>query len=175
MRTLLFIFSLPVFLFLFVGSAFGQPKSLPDYKFQSLYLYNFTKYISWPAMSTNEPIRIGILADSLVFDEISQFLSDKKSANGQPISLIHLKTPKNISNEHIVFLSDKSKFELKQVSKKIADKPILLVSEQPDGIKKGSIIDIIRKDGSLKIQINKKQADRAKLKIDDQLIKICVA
>jgi len=50
-----------------------------DYRAQSLYIYKFTKFISWPEEKAEGDFVIGVFGNSPIFDELKLMASLKKA------------------------------------------------------------------------------------------------
>ena len=74
-------------LFLLVLVFFNTSIAQKD-KYQSLFIYNFTKYIKWPDSYNSGKFVIGVIGNSEVVESIkSMAASKKKSGNGAVIEV----------------------------------------------------------------------------------------
>mgnify|MGYP001799560797 CR=1 FL=1 len=71
-----------VFLFLSNGLQAGAQ----DYKFHSIFMYNFTKYIQWPASYQSGEFIIGVLGTSPITEHLTN-MAKVKSAGAQQFEI----------------------------------------------------------------------------------------
>jgi hypothetical protein len=67
-------FFFTVLAFVLLTKGFSQTA---DYKFHSVFIYNFTKYIQWPATQQSGDFVIAVMGNSPVFDELSKITANK--------------------------------------------------------------------------------------------------
>src|SRR5882672_1690342 len=76
-------------LLLTLSSSRAQDAPLSEYRLKAAFLFNFAKFVEWPAeafVETNSPFVIGILGDSPFGDDLAQTVVGKK-INTHPITL----------------------------------------------------------------------------------------
>ena len=65
------------------NSSFAQKE-----KYQSLPIYNFTKYIEWPESYMSDKFVIGIIGVSEIFESLEEMVSKRKTtASGQEMQI----------------------------------------------------------------------------------------
>src|SRR3989304_9297660 len=84
----------------FVTAAYVQT-TIP--KAQTLFIYNFSRLIEWPASYRTGSFIIGILGSSEVAAELESYTKGKK-VGAQVIEIMRYKTPEEITNCHILFV-----------------------------------------------------------------------
>ena len=144
-----------------------------DYKFHTVFIYNFTKYIKWPDDAPAGNFVIGVLGKSGVVDPLKE-MAATKTVNGKPIEVKVFNSIEEIKDCHIVFLpSDRSK-DISSIRSKLADKPVLVISEKAGLAEQGSDINFIMSDGRWKFEVNQATTEMHRLKISQELIKFAL-
>ena len=150
-------------LFLIVGSAKGQNE-----KFKALFLYNFTKYIEWPANMQGGDFVIGVLGNSAIKKELD-VIASKKRINDQPIKVKIFSSINDIGSCHVLFIPPGKSSSLPEVNKKVNGKGILVITDKPGLAKKGAGINYVLKGGHQDFEINKSVMKQQKLKVNSSL------
>lgn len=144
-----------------------------NYKSQSLYIYKYTRFISWPEINQKGDFIIGVYGNSPIFEELVSMALLKKAANGQQIVVKHIKKIDEISNIHLLYVAASKSREIRTISEKIGNKPILVVAERGGLARKGAGINfIIMENDILKFEINVSKLKLQNLIISDELLKL---
>ena len=148
-----------------------------EYKVKAGYLYNFTKFVTWPEIKgpTFNLCLLGSDPFGKVIDPI-----EEKSAFARPIKVIRLdeagfnSDSTSIAGCHIVYVSNAN--NLKTVFGKMKPYPnntgILLVGSGEEFTAAGGMVGLINRDGRIKLQINLQAIKQTGLKISAKLLEI---
>lgn len=137
-------------------------------KFKALFLYNFTKYIEWPADKQGGDFVIGVLGNSPIIKELD-IIASKKKIGLQPIKVKVFNSINDIGSCHVLFIPSGKSSSLAQVNKKIAEKGILVITDKPGLGKKGSGINYVLNGGHQDFEINKNTIEQQNLKVNSSL------
>ncbi len=146
-----------------------------EYKIKAAYLYNFTKFITWPeAMSpgTTQTINICIIGKNpfgSFLEPLTQMESKNTTLTVETIEGIDALEKKNCQ---ILFISDSEKATVAKILKKTSRKHILTVSDIDRFVKYYGIIGFVLKDGKVRLEVNLRAANQAGLKISAKLLEI---
>jgi hypothetical protein len=139
-----------------------------EYKIKAGYLYNFTKFITWPEDHA-ETFNLCIVGDD-PFGELIDPI-EQRSVISRPIKLSRFGTLGSINKEphcHILFVSSSIKYTP-------ADRNVdntLVVGEGGDFIAQGGMIGFVNNQGKIKLQINLKTIKQSNLKISAKLLEV---
>ena len=114
-------------------SSYGQAE-----KVQAMFVYNFTKYIEWPASSRSGNFVIVIYGDSPIYEELIK-IADSKSAGSQSIEVRKVGSVGDISSPHMVFISQSKSKDIDAIISKIGNTPTLIISVSDRRICKGYV------------------------------------
>jgi len=139
-----------------------------EYKIKAGYLYNFTKFITWPADNA-KTFNLCIVGDD-PFGELIDPI-EERSVMGRPIKLYRFNSLESIVKEphcHILFVcsSIKDTLTIGNVDNS------LVVGESGDFIERGGMIGFVNKQGKIKLQINLKTIKQSNLKISAKLLEV---
>jgi hypothetical protein len=167
-NSLLLKLIIPVILLL---SCFTATSQDINYKAQSLYIYKFTKFISWPEANTNRNFIIGVYGNSPIFEELLIMATLKKTGTGQKIIIKKIESIDQIGEEQIIYIASSKSRELKNILDKAQNHPILLVAEREGLAKKGACINFIILDNdNLKFEINTRIIEKHQLSVSQELL-----
>lgn len=160
--------------FMALWLCFAQKASAQEinYKAYSVYVYNFIKYIEWPAESNTENnFVIAIVGDSPIIKDL-KILAASKKANGQNIVIRKYATIEEVEQCKILYISNSVKNNLlKAAIEKTKTMSALLITEREGQAKKGAGINFVTlEDETLKFEVNRKVIEGNKLKISNSLM-----
>ncbi len=144
-----------------------------NYRSQSLFIYKFTKHIFWPENYTQNNFVIGVYGNSPIVNELNTMASLKKAAKGQKIIIKKIKSLEDISKLHMIYIVSSKSRDLMKIVEKIGSKPTLIIAERGGMARKGACINfMVMENDVLKIEINKSQLSKQKLRISQSLLKL---
>lgn len=162
--------TLTLIAFCFLFSAKAQ---LGDYKSHTVYIYNFTKYIQWPATYQTGNFVIGIYGTSPITSQLRAATANK-TVGTQKIIVKQYNNLASVDNPHILFIPNLQSKNLDALKKKLEGKSTLLVTEKNGLAKLGSHINFILRDGKWKIELNNAAVEAAGMKVSSQLSRIAI-
>ena len=171
--TVVFIFCTCLFL-VNISSSFPQPQVLPEYRVKAVFLYNFTQFVQWPESTlpgNNSPFIIGILGEDPFGPYLHEAVREEAYKN-HPFIIKHFAKVEDIDNCHILFIGEKDRDEVKKILQKLQGKNMLTVGETNRFGQMGGIITFVKEKGKIKLKINQKSAENARLKISSKLLSL---
>lgn len=135
---------------------------------QSMFIYNFSRLIEWPASYKSGEFVIGVLGNSTVFDELKTFTASKK-VGSQNISVVRFNNPEEITSCHILFVSFGKTNKMNDVKSRIGDKSTLIIGEKNGVISSGAAINFVIEQNKLKFQLKVANATNKGLKVSSSL------
>lgn len=160
--------SLIAFCFTFAAKA-----QLGDYKFHTIYIYNFTKYVEWPSTYKTGDFVIGVLGSSPIITQLRRATANK-TVGTQKIIIKQYNNLAAIDNPHILFIPNLQSKNLEAIKKKLEGKSNLIVTEKNGLAKQGSHINFILRDGKWRIELNSAAVEAAGMKVSNQLSRIAI-
>jgi len=148
----------------------GRPS---EYDIKAAFLYNFLKYVEFPAHAFpagSSTLTIGVLGKDPFGASLDTL--NKKTVQGRTLAIRRLTDLKDIGDVHVLFISSSEKARLKSILDTVKTTPILTVGETGGFAKSGGIINFTIENNNVRFEVNPDAAERAKLKISSQLLKL---
>ncbi|MFA7382600.1 MAG: YfiR family protein [Desulfurivibrionaceae bacterium] len=146
-----------------------------EYKVKAAYLYNFTKFVSWPALSLPEdrqPINICV-AGKNPFGSLLEPLTRMKTQD-RSITIENIKDVRDLEKRscQMLFISSSEQGGITELLRKSAGMHILTVSDIDGFAQHDGMIGFAIKDGKVRLEINLRAARKAGLAISAKLLEI---
>ena len=132
------------------------------------YIYNFAKMIDWPEAEKSGNFIIGVYGSSGVYKELIKKYASKNIGN-QQIEVKKLSDTPTVGKIHLLYITKDKEQDISALLKSIKKKPVLVITENPGSLEKGSIINFIIVDSSLNFELNVDQANKHDLIVGSRL------
>lgn len=163
-------FTLPAATMTTYGAS-GDESSTAEYQLKAAFLYNFAKFVQWPAESNGgslDPFALCVSGEE-PFRIIQHYLAGKR-IRGQLIAVRAVGGTAALSDCHLLFVSAAS-VQLQQALPGVRG-AVLTVGEADDFMTSGGMINLVRVDNRLRFEISRSAGERAGLKFSSQLLKL---
>jgi hypothetical protein len=154
--------------------AFTQPSTAQEYELKAAFLYNFAKFIEWPAAPQEENFIVGVYGEDPFGPKIDALFSGKAIRDNK-IVVRRFHAVQELAPCHILFISEPAAAQLPAVRSALEWKGmpgVLLVGESAGFAQSGGMIGFFVEGGRVRFEINQKAAGSAGLKISSQLLKL---
>jgi hypothetical protein len=163
-------------MFLLAGAllVFCGDAAFTEYQVKALFLMNFTKYVDWPVNAfagTNTPVTIGIYGSNNFGDELQKAVAGR-NVNGRSLVLRQIDSLEAAGQCQILFISNSEKKNLAAILARIKTLPVLSVGETEQFTDQGGVVNFVKKDGKIRLEINLLAANEAKLHISSKLLSV---
>jgi len=152
----------------------GAPAFSQSHKFQSVFIYSFTKYVQWPEAYNQGDFEILVLGDCPILEELKAMAAAKKAQGDRTIKVTKINSPADIKKCNILYVPATKSGQLDGVLAKVNTQSILVITEEPGLGAKGSDINFIMKDGKLGFEINQAAVSKQSLKVSIELTRLAV-
>jgi hypothetical protein len=166
-----------IMLLLALNSGFGGEPLLTKYQVEAIFLFNFAKYVDWPATAfpnAAAPMTIGVLGVDSFGDNLRRVV-EGKTINGRPFVIKYIASDSELSGCHILFICHSEESRMKEVLGKTGALPVLTVAEDEQFEQNGGIINFVLKNGNVRLQIDVASARKAGLTISSRLLAVADA
>jgi hypothetical protein len=153
---------------LFPLSVFAQ-----DYKFHSVFIYNFTKYVEWPDSYKSGDFVIGVLGSTSLTDYLDA-MAKTKTVGSQPLKVSKFANSGAIGKCHILFIPVDQSDKFEEVKSKLNGKPTLIITEKEGLAASGSGINFVQIDGRWKFELNEAAINAQNLKVSGELKRLAI-
>jgi hypothetical protein len=154
---------------LLVGVRFGYSQVSSVSQAQTMFIYNFSRLIQWPAGSSTGDFVIGVVGDNEIYNSLVAFVTNKK-VGSQSITVKKFDDPQSISRCHIVFVGDGKVSRLNEVISKLQGTNSLIITEKRGMINSGSAIDFFMDQDKLRFVMNANNAEKYNLIVSKSLL-----
>lgn len=156
------------------GGVRGQDAAPSEYQMKAAFLYNFVKYIDWPAsvLPEHAPLVIGVFGADPFGGALESILSNKV-VNGHALIARHLALLRDATNCQVLFISSSEKRHWPEILKTLEGTSVLTVSENWNQFTQaGGMICFFTEDRRVCFDINDNAARKASLNISSKLIQL---
>jgi hypothetical protein len=155
----------------------GFPRSLPveaqqnELSVRAAYIYNLTKYVSWPHLG--DEIVIGVAGN----DDMGQVLKktvDGKMIEGKKIRVLLHPSEAELQHCNILYVPSTISGQSHMALERIAKGAVLTVGENDRFVHDGGMVGLVRTGDQIQLEINLDAARGAGLQISSRLLKLAV-
>jgi uncharacterized protein DUF4154 len=154
------------------SNGLGQNPPPTEYQVKAAYLFNFARFVEWPAAALpkpDSPLIIGVVGENPFHDDLQKTIENKKIAD-HPVVAREFRSASEATNCHILFISSSEKARLPQIIKGLAGKSVLTVGETDGFNENGGMIKFFLEEGHVRFRINNDAAKSEGLKISSRLL-----
>jgi len=152
----------------------AQVRRADEDQVKAAYLYNFAKFVDWPATSFSgltDPMVICSIGDERM-GEILQELVRGKPSRGRPVETREVSNDGQLNSCHILLIAFADKEHISQILRRVQSHTVLTVGESEEFMRLGGMINLARNDSNIELEINPKAAAAAGLKISSRLLAV---
>lgn len=143
-----------------------------EYRVKTAFLYNFARFITWPALPPDE-FGICVLGSPELRRHTNTLLN--KTVHQRTLRIRHLNTPAGIDACQLVFIGSAWKDRLQEILPALANHPVLTVSDIENFAGAGGMIGFLVQDNKIRFEINTGIAEQAGLSISSKLLTLATA
>lgn len=157
-----------------LGASSGYAQSDREYQIKAAFLYNFTKYVSWPAgkfADEDTPLSLCVIGDDPFGPVLEQTVAGK-TFNGRRILINRLQALDDLKYCHLLFVSSSERERVAQITTSASGAGVLSMGDMDNFAELGGVINLTKRRNKIRIEINRTAADRAGLTISSRLLKL---
>jgi hypothetical protein len=157
------------------GFVLAQNGGYSEYQVKAAFLYNFGKFVEWPAndfASTNAPLIIGVYGEDPFGNDIAEVVQGR-NINGHPVvtrdvSLSELK------NCQILFIARSKQKSMNEILRALDGAGVLTVTENMDPAEPGFMINFVLENDRIRFEIDNTAAEKVGLKLSSKLLMLAI-
>lgn len=150
---------------LFAGAAQREPDKDTTAIIEASYIYNIAKLVEWrDAEMRQGPFIIGVLGSGNLYQELVKKYSTR-SIGKQPIEVRKLPETTEVDRCHILFVPEEDKALLAGILKEPNTRSTLVVTDFPDALTKGAVVNFIAAKNTLKYEISLSNAEKHRIDV----------
>lgn len=142
---------------------------------KAIYIYNFTKYIEWPENYKEGNFVVGVLGTNTSLINALNKMAESKTVGTQKFEIKSVSSIADVAKCHIIYILADNSAQLGDVILKVKGKSALIVTDKEGLAAKGSAINFIIDGNKQKIELNRSNLEKYKLKVASTLVEMSVA
>ncbi len=156
-------------------TARAEPAVSREYQLKAAFLYNFTKFIEWPATQfphPDSPVVIGVVGRNPFGKELDLALKDRQ-AHGRPIVARHFATLSEVEPVHLLFFAvGEERGATRDTLAALHQAGVVTVGESFRFADLGGTITFTTDAGKLRFEIDRSATTEGGVKLSAQLLKL---
>lgn len=155
-------------------SALATDDTSEEYAVKVAFIYNFTKFIDWPADAFSSPVApfvFGICGDNPFGSSLKSLKG--KTVNGRPLIIEYIKDISIAPKPHILFICKSETDRINEICSAL-NTPVLTIGDVEGFVEAGGMINLITVDNKVRFTINQEAARRSGLSISSHLLKLAI-
>ena len=153
----------------------NPPKGPSEYQVKAAFLYNFVKFVEWPATAATQegPIEICVLGKDPFGGALDRVV-EGKTVNDRALVIRHIGDIAAARACQVLFVSTSEAGRVSEITQAVRGWNVLTVSEIDRFSERGGIINFLMEGQRVRFRINPKMAASAGLKISSKLLQLAV-
>jgi hypothetical protein len=157
-----------------VSRLHAQQRGPTEYQVKAAYLYNFGKFVQWPAaVAPAGDFSICVLGEDPFGATLDTTIADE-SINGKKVVVKRIAKPQDALNCHILFISPTEEGRLKEILATLGKTGVLTVSDISQFTRRGGMIQFLVDANRVRFEVNLTAAERNGLALSSQLLKVAI-
>ena len=159
-------------LVMMAGSAvFAQER--PIHEVYSMMVFNFVKYVQWPAGDNSKEFVIGVVGNNDIYNTLKTWYGGK--AKGAKTYIIKkFNSSAEVTDCQVIFIDKSKSNEFDAVNNKVKGKGTLVVTDRNGLGSKGSCINFKMVDEKLRFELNQQAIEASNLKVAGALTSMAI-
>jgi hypothetical protein len=153
------------------SAAFSQER--PLHEVYSMMVFNFVKYVQWPANDNSKEFVIGVVGNNEIYNTLNTWYAGK--AKGTKTYVIKkFNNASEVTDCQVVFIDRSKSNEFDAVNNKVKGKGTLVVTDRNGLGSKGSCINFKTVDEKLRFELNQQAIEASNLKVAGALTSMAI-
>ncbi len=175
-RSEILVFFLLLLACFFARFAHAEPELKPtQYEVEAAYLFNFGKFVVWPGTThtSQAPFLICVLGDDPFGPVLDRTIAGE-TVGGRPVRDKRIARPQDATGCSILYISSSESARLSNILPAIHEASVLTVSDIPDFVQRGGMIQFVLRDGRVRFEVNLSSTQSNGLSMSSELLKVAV-
>ena len=141
---------------------------------EAVYLFDFGKFIRWPASADQGPMNICVAGASSFSAGLEKIVANE-NISGRPLDVRRVSRPEDEAGCAILFIDTTQREHAEELLQAVADKPTLTVSDLPDFLSQGGMIQFQLVEKRVRFSVNLDAVNHGHLIMSAELLKVAVS
>ncbi len=154
----------------------AQQANPTEYEVKAAYLYNFGKFVEWPAKVTaaSDFFSICVLGEDPFGSTFDATIAGE-SINGKKVVVRRITKPQDAVSCRILFISSSEEGRLQEILATLDKTSVLTVSDLSQFTRRGGMIRFVMEANRVRFEVNLTTAEHAGLTLSSQLLKVAIS
>lgn len=148
-----------------------------EYQVKAAYLFNFLKFVEWPADSFGDPLApmvIGVVGDDPFGSSLPELVIGK-TVQGRDLVLRKYRAGDDLRGAHLLFISASERKQLPQILSSVRGSSVLTVADTEGFLEAGGMIQFLNANEQIHFAINVDALKGSRLKLSSKLLNLAKA
>jgi YfiR/HmsC-like len=137
---------------------------------KAAYLFKFLAYVEWPSSPDDDsPLIVGVMGAEAVYAALTDVASGRRVGR-RPLAIRRVLTPDALDGLHVLHVGREA--PLAPAVRGLQRRPVLLVTDVPDGLAAGGVLNFVLIDGRVRFEASLAAAERYGLKLSSRLLNV---
>jgi hypothetical protein len=152
----------------------AQRSSPSEYDVKAAYLYDFGKFVAWPAkFAASDDFPICVLGQDPFGPTFDATIAGE-TINSKKVVVNRITKPQDALSCRILFISASEESQLKEILATLDKTSVLTVSDISQFTRRGGMIQFVIDANRVRFEVNVTTAERAGLTLSSQLLKVAI-
>ena len=142
-----------------------------EYKYHPIFIYNFSKYIEWPAEKSGQDFVISVVGNDMAYRQMLDIVEKKKTIKDRPVVVKKYSKIDEVGNSDMLFVTKYEKLNADKVIAKQAS-GTLIITEHKNMAETASHINFVISDSKIGFELNSALAEASGLKVSNSLVSL---
>ena len=141
---------------------------------KAAFILKFAGFVEWPETAFPQPftaVTIAVIGDDELAAELSAITAGR-AVEGRPLTILKTRSLEAVADAHMVFVGRAEIARLPQLAKLARARPVLILTDAPNALAQGSMINFMLVERRVKFEIHLEEAERHGLKLSSRLLAV---
>lgn len=140
---------------------------------EAVYLFDFGKFVRWPAPGTQGSMRICVAAAPSFSTSMEKTVSGEQ-IDGRSLEVRHVSRPDEADACAILFIDATQRANEQELLQAVEGKPTLTVSDAPGFLERGGMVQFQMVHSRVRFAVNLTAVNHASLSMSSELLKVAI-
>lgn len=143
------------------------------YRYQAMFVYNFTRMTAWPQDYQTGEFVIGVLGNSPIHKEFSD-IAQSRQVGSQKIVVKQFNSIEDISKCHIVYVAGSQTRNMSAINQKLTSENIagLIVTDSRNALDEGAAVNFIMEGDRQRYELSQTNASALGLSLGSEMTRL---
>lgn len=139
---------------------------------KAAFIFRFTAYVEWPEEALpQDSFTIAVLGDGSVAERLKA-LTAGRSLLSRPVQVREISNLAQAKDVQVLFVGRNRRTELRRLLAPVANRRVLVISDEVEGLEAGSAVNFLMADSRLRFEVSLPAAKRAGLKVSSEMLSV---